>query len=173
MAPPPSHLPALAPSPPATYRLAPVQSTDRYARHSSTLNSSSFGSRPSVSSSKSRHPHRPRGDRGRFISLADKDRKCADCGQTKTSQWRSGNQGESLCNACGIRATRKHGHGRKSNRGETSERSRSSLNLAPLKSGGQNLHHNESLPSFRSLQPYTKKRRCDGGRTSKIQDILN
>ncbi len=178
MAPPLPHLPALAPSPPATYRLAPVQSSERYnnGRRSSTLNAAALSSsRSSVSSSKAKtYPNRPRGHRGRFISLAEPNRKCADCGQTATSQWRSGSNGESLCNACGIRATRKSGHGSRSHRGVKTERTKSSLSLAPLKSGGQHLQNNESLPSFGTLQSFTKRRKCDSSKkSSNIHDILN
>lgn len=65
-------------------------------------------------------PHRPqgvvpsgyttrtRGPTGRFASLAASvDRLCALCGRTETSQWRTGSEGQRLCNACGIRCQRK------------------------------------------------------------------
>ncbi len=65
-------------------------------------------------------PHRPqgvvpsgsttrtRGPTGRFASLAPtNDRLCALCGRTETSQWRTGSEGQRLCNACGIRCQRK------------------------------------------------------------------
>lgn len=50
---------------------------------------------------------RVRGTRGRFKSrVAALGRKCAACGRTQTSQWRTGPHGQSLCNACGIRVRR-------------------------------------------------------------------
>ena len=52
---------------------------------------------------------RPRGSRGRFISRnASKNRKCKLCDRKETAQWRTGANGVSLCNACGIRLKRKH-----------------------------------------------------------------
>lgn len=39
--------------------------------------------------------------------MAGRERICALCNKTDTSQWRSGSNGEQLCNACGIRLNRK------------------------------------------------------------------
>lgn len=51
---------------------------------------------------------RPRGSRGRFVSrVAVENRKCEECLSTQTTQWRSGLNGQSLCNACGIRINRR------------------------------------------------------------------
>lgn len=51
---------------------------------------------------------RTRGPTGRFASLAGPvNRLCSLCGRTETSQWRTGGDGQCLCNACGIRLNRK------------------------------------------------------------------
>lgn len=50
---------------------------------------------------------RSRGAGGRFTTTAPPVRVCAKCNTTKTSQWRTGSDGGSLCNKCGIKVYRR------------------------------------------------------------------
>lgn len=50
---------------------------------------------------------RIRGSTGRFESRAQPSRRCALCDRTETSQWRTSVDGNTLCNACGIRLNRR------------------------------------------------------------------
>lgn len=100
--------------------------------------------------------NRPRGDRGRFISpCTEENRSCRECGAVETSQWRTASDGSSLCNACGIRSTRKANGTASSRRsGRRGRRSHSTLHISPLHPptnrppgyGQQNI-----LPSYEQL----------------------
>ncbi len=86
----------------APTRLSAHQSKPNSARHRVSRMSNSTSN--AGLSGQTNPTTRTRGSSGRFESSVNPStRACANCGKTDTPQWRTGVDGSSLCNPCGIK----------------------------------------------------------------------
>lgn len=101
---------------------------------------------------------RVRGAGGRFTSLVSAlGRRCTRCGAAHTVQWRTGRNGQSLCNKCGMKVRREVIASSSGSRRRLVQRN---LQRYPLPSIGTLLgstfstataHENDRLPSIQEL----------------------
>lgn len=110
--------------------------------------------------------NRPRGHRGRFISQnKEQHRRCKKCQVDETSQWRTADDGLSLCNKCGIREKRENKKQR--------ERAKSTLHnkLAPLQSSPRSVAL--ELPSIHTLDATATPQKPSKRRKSRPHDKMD